>query len=175
MASASLRSSLRTAVAVGSFGALAVFGTAAAANAQPVAVEPSSFGSLGSITGLIPDANWTNFDGFFGGSVGTDGSIADMLGSTGASVGQLGSQQDALETATGSNSGSTASIGQIAGNIDPDAIADTNTGSATGSADLGGSLGAVSGQSVTGLLQTGSAGLGELTEPPVEEPVEPLP
>lgn len=174
MASASLRSSLRTAVAVGSFGALAVFGTVATANAQDI-VEPSSFGSLGSITGLIPDANWTNFNGFFGGSVGTDGSIANMLGSTGESVGQLGSQQEALETATGSNSGSTASIGQIAGNINPDAIADTNTGSATGSADLGGSLGAVSGQSVTGLLQTGSAGLGELTAPPVEESVEPLP
>lgn len=165
MASATLRSYLRTAVAVGAFGALAVFGTAATAGAEPTEVTDPGFGSLGSITGLIPDANWENFDGFFGGSVGTDGSLAGVFGSTAASVGQQGSQEGALATATGSNSGSTASIGQIAGNIDPDAIEDTNTGSLQGSADMGGSLGAVSGGSITDLLQSGSAGLGELTGP----------
>lgn len=165
MASASLRSSLRTAVAVGAFGALAVFGTAATAGAQPV-VEAPSFGSLGSVTGLIDDANWGNLDGLFDGSVGTDGSLTNMVGSTSGSLGDLGSQQGILDTLeAGSSTGSAGSIGQIAGNIDPDGVEDTNTGSTGMSSDTEGMLGGVSAGSVGGLIQSGSAALGAFNPP----------
>lgn len=161
MASASLRSTLRTAVAVGAFGALTVFGTAATAGAQTGGeVSPSGFGSLGSVSGLI--GNWGNFDNFFGGSVEQGGSVEGMVGSAGASVGQLGSQQDAVQTATGSTTGSSASIGQIAGNIDPDAITETNAGSTAGSNDFVGMLTVVDGASISNLIGSGSAALGEL-------------
>ena len=159
MASAKLRSSLRTAVAIGAFGALAVFGTAATAGAQTTVTAPS-LGSLGSVTGLIDEANFGNLEGFFGGSVGADGSLTNMVGSTSQSLGTVGSQQGVLDTLeAGSSQGSAGSIGQIAGNIDPEGVADTNAGSATMSTDLTDMLGGVSAGSVTGLIQSGSAAL----------------
>ena len=76
MASAKLRSSLRTAVAIGAFGALVTFGTAATAGAEPI--SGPVFGSLGSITDLfLPEAGAP----IVGSLVGNLGSIANMSGS----------------------------------------------------------------------------------------------
>ncbi|MBB1032112.1 hypothetical protein G6027_14740 [Dietzia sp. SLG310A2-38A2] len=158
MSSASLRSTLRTAVAVGAFGALAVFGTVATAGAQ-VEVEAPSFGSLGSVTGLIE--NWENLDGFFDGSVGATGSLTGSVGSVEGSLGTAGSQTEALDDLeAGSSTGSAGSLGQIAGNIDPDGVTEANSGSAGMSSDLTNMLTGVSAGSVGGLVQSGSAALG---------------
>ncbi|MDV8001826.1 hypothetical protein [Rhodococcus sp. IEGM 1408] len=165
MASVSLRSSLRTAVAVGAFGALAVFGTAATAGAQ-VEVDAPSFGSLGSLTGLIGDGNWDNLGGFFDGSVGETGSLTGSVGSVGGSLGDAGSQTDALDDLeAGSSQGSAGSVGQIAGNIDPDGLGEANSGSAGMSSDLTGMLTGVSDGSVGGLVQSGSTALGAFNPP----------
>lgn len=158
---ASLRSTLRSAVAVGAFGALAVFGTTAA-NAQPV-VEAPSFGSLGSLSGLIDPDNFGNLTGFFDGSVGGDGSLTGSVGSVGGSLGTVGSQQEAIETVeAGSSQGSAGSMGQIAGNIDPDGVATANGGSATMSADLTDMLTGVPSGSVSDIVASGSQALAAL-------------
>lgn len=162
-ASASLRSTLRSAVAVGAFGALAVFGTAATAGAQPVdgdMVLSPSFGSLGSLTGLIDESNFGNLDGFFDGSVGVGGSLTGSVGSVSDSAGDLGSQEDAVEALeAGSSTGSAGSMGQIAGNIEPDGLAQANTGSTGMSNDLGNMLEGVQAGSVGGMVESASAGL----------------
>ncbi|UVE95047.1 hypothetical protein [Dietzia sp. B32] len=164
MASASLRSTLRTAVAVGAFGALAVFGTAATAGAQtgPVVAAPS-FGSLGSLAGLIADENAGNLDGFFDGSVGANGSLTGSVGSVSDSAGDLGSQEQAVDgLEAGSSTGSAGSMGQIAGNIDPGGLEEANTGSAGMSSDLLGMLTGVQAGSVGGMIESASDGLANL-------------
>lgn len=164
MASASLRSTLRTAVAIGAFGALAVFGTAATAGAQPAQVDSPSFGSLGSLADLIPDTNWGNLDGLFDGSVGANGSLTGSVGSVSDSAGGLGSQQEAVDALeAGSSTGSAGSIGQIAGNIDPeDGLGEANAGSTGMSADLMGMLTGVQAGSVGGMIESASDGLANL-------------
>lgn len=164
MASASLRSTLRTVVAVGAFGALAVLGTAATAGAQPGPVEAPSFGSLGSLADLIPDENWGNLGGFFDGSVGETGSMTGSVGSVSDSAGGLGSQQKAVAALeAGSSTGSAASVGQIAGNIDPeDGLEEANSGSADMSLDLDGMLRRIPAGSVGDMIESASDGLANL-------------
>lgn len=164
MASVSLRSSLRTAVAVGAFGALAVFGSAATAGAQtgPVVGTPT-FGSLGSLTNLIPEDNWANLGGFFDGSVGQTGSLTGSVGSVSDSAGNLGSQKQAVDALeAGSSTGSAASLGQISGNIDPDGLGEANAGSTAMSSDLMGMLTGVQNGSVGGMIDSASDGLANL-------------
>ncbi len=162
MASASLRSSLRTAVAVGAFGALAVFGTAATAGAQPGPIQGADFGSLGSMTDLfLPGA---------AGNVG--GSLAENLGSI---AGMEGSATGSLDTASvtnmretlvlGSSEGSVGSVGDLAGQVDPSGIDGSVGGSADGSAEGSTMVGGVDAGSVTGMLESASLGLESIPEP----------
>lgn len=157
MASASLRSTLRTAVAVGAFGALAVFGTAATAGAQP-AIDGPNFGSLGSMTDILLPGGNTNIAGSLAGNLG---SIAGMQGSAEGSLDSesVGTMRGTL--VAGSSDGSVASVGQLAGNTNPDAIDGSVGGSAEGSQEGSTMLTGVDSGSIAGMLDSASLGLDE--------------
>ncbi|MCT1434397.1 hypothetical protein [Dietzia maris] len=166
MASASLRSSLRTAVAVGAFGALAVFGTAATAGAQVDPIAGPDFGSLGSLTTIfLPEAG----EPIAGSLAGNLGSIADMSGSATESLG-AGSIVDMRQTMVdGSSEGSLASVGQLAGTTNPDAIPGSVGGSAEGSGEGSAMIDAVDSQSIAGTLNSASLGLADALGDDTEE------
>ncbi|MGN7226973.1 hypothetical protein ACTHQW_11615 [Dietzia maris] len=162
MASASLRSTLRTAVAVGAFGALAVFGTAATAGAQPTEITGPDFGSLGSLTTIfLPEAG----EPIAGSLAGNLGSIANMSGSATESLNadSVGDMRGTL--VDGSSEGSLASVGQLAGTTNPDAIPGSVEGSADGSGEGSTMLEAVDAGSITGMLESASLGLAPLAPP----------
>jgi len=173
MAPRSLRSSLRTVVAVGAFGALAVFGTAATAGAQPLTppdITGPDFGSLGSLTAIfLPGAN----DNFGGSLADNLGSLSGMAGSATGSLDSdsVGNMRETL--VAGSSQGSLGSIGQLAGQTNPDAIPGSVDGSAEGSNEGSTMLTGVDSGSITGMLDSASLGLDDALNPDTEPPVVP--